>query len=77
MNLNSLDSVGVKEVFKYLNGEYDLLEMKEMIKQNTRRYAKRQMTWFRKDKRIKWLEVNENTDFEELAKNTIDDFKKT
>ncbi|HCN36524.1 MAG TPA: tRNA (adenosine(37)-N6)-dimethylallyltransferase MiaA [Bacteroidetes bacterium] len=75
MNLNSLDTVGVKEVFKYLNGEYNLIEMSEMIKQNTRRYAKRQMTWFRRDERIKWFNINEDTDFNKLAEKIINDFK--
>jgi|WetSurMetagenome_2_1015567.scaffolds.fasta_scaffold44574_2 tRNA dimethylallyltransferase len=53
---NSLNTVGIKEVFKYFEGEYTYEEMVNMIKQNTRRYAKRQMTWFRKDKRIKWID---------------------
>ncbi|HCA44044.1 MAG TPA: tRNA (adenosine(37)-N6)-dimethylallyltransferase MiaA, partial [Bacteroidetes bacterium] len=75
MNLNSLYTVGVKEVFKYLNGEYNLIEMSEMIKQNTRRYAKRQMTWFRRDERIKWFNINEDTDFNKLAEKIINDFK--
>lgn len=53
----SLDTVGVKEVFKYLDGEYNYEKMIEAIKQNSRRYAKRQMTWFNRDKRVKWIEV--------------------
>jgi tRNA dimethylallyltransferase len=53
---NSLNTVGIKEVFKYFEGEYTYEEMINMIKQNTRRYAKRQMTWFRKDERIKWID---------------------
>lgn len=52
---NSLNTVGIKEVFKYFEGEYTYEEMTNMIKQNTRRYAKRQMTWFRKDSRINWI----------------------
>ena len=54
---NSLNTVGIKEVFKYFEGEYTYEEMVNMIKQNSRRYAKRQMTWFRKDKRIIWVDV--------------------
>jgi tRNA dimethylallyltransferase len=53
---NSLNTVGIKEVFKYFEGEYTYEEMVNMIKQNTRRYAKRQMTWFRKDIRINWID---------------------
>jgi len=52
---NSLNTVGVKEVFDYIEGRIDYDEMSELIKRNTRRYAKRQMTWFNKDKNIKWV----------------------
>jgi tRNA dimethylallyltransferase len=58
---NSLNTVGVKEVFRYLKSEITKEEMAEQIKQNTRRYAKRQMTWFNADKRINWIKV---TDYE-------------
>lgn len=68
---NSLNTVGVKEVFKYFEGEYDYTEMVNMIKQNTRRYAKRQLTWFGKDKRIKWIYVKENSSTDEIVKNII------
>lgn len=56
---NSLNTVGIKEVFRYLENEFTKEQMADLIKLNTRRYAKRQMTWFNKDKRIKWLEMNE------------------
>jgi tRNA dimethylallyltransferase len=55
---NSLNTVGVKEVFDYLEGKTDYNRMIELIKQNTRRFAKRQMSWFRRDKNIKWLNAN-------------------
>ncbi|MBK7447132.1 MAG: hypothetical protein IPJ45_14185 [Ignavibacteria bacterium] len=45
--------------------------MVTLIKRNTRRYAKRQMTWFRKDERIKWINVNEESDPEELSDEVI------
>ena len=54
-HLNSLNTVGFKELFKYINGEWDLDFALEKIKTNTRRYAKRQMTWFKKDKEIHWF----------------------
>ncbi|MCU0372172.1 MAG: tRNA (adenosine(37)-N6)-dimethylallyltransferase MiaA, partial [Ignavibacteria bacterium] len=54
----SLNTVGVKEVMKYLENTLTYDEMVTQIKQNSRRYAKRQMTWFRKDKRINWVEIN-------------------
>jgi len=68
---NSLNTVGIKEVFKYFDGEYDFETMKSLIKQNTRRYAKRQMTWFRKDKRIKWIEVKEDSGVKNLADEAV------
>lgn len=55
-HLNALQTVGYKELFDYLDGTLSLDKAVELIKQNTRRYAKRQLTWFRKDKEIKWFE---------------------
>jgi tRNA dimethylallyltransferase len=55
--LNSLNTVGYKEIISYLNSEITLDRAIELIKRNTRRYAKRQMTWFRKDSRIKWFNI--------------------
>ena len=49
-DLKALQTIGYKEVFKYLDGEYDLKKTVEEIKKNTRRYAKRQITWFKKIK---------------------------
>lgn len=56
--LNSLQTVGYRELFGYLDGEYDLRRAVELIRQNTRHYAKRQMTWFRRDKEIHWMDAN-------------------
>ena len=55
--LPALQTVGYKELFGYLDGEYDLERALELLQRNTRRYAKRQMTWFRRDNDIKWLEL--------------------
>lgn len=57
-HLNSLQTVGYKELFGYLDGEYDLQRAVELIRQNTRHYAKRQLTWFRRDKDIHWLDAH-------------------
>ena len=57
---NSLNTVGVKEVFDYLEDKMSKDEMITLIKQNTRRFAKRQMTWFRKDNNIKWIDADED-----------------
>jgi tRNA dimethylallyltransferase len=52
--------VGYKELFKYLSGEWTLSFAIEKIKTNTRRYAKRQLTWFKKDPDIIWFRPEEN-----------------
>jgi tRNA dimethylallyltransferase len=54
-SLNSLNTVGYKETIDYIDGKLSAPEAIEKIKQNTRRYAKRQMTWFRRNSRIHWL----------------------
>ena len=58
--LNSLQTVGYRELFAYFDGEYDLNRAIELIQQNTRHYAKRQMTWFRRDKEIHWLNAKDS-----------------
>lgn len=73
-DLNALNSVGYKEVFEYLDNKINYKEMVELIKRNTRRYAKRQMTWFNKNKDIRWKDINEKTNFNELAKEIIEEF---
>ena len=55
--LNALNSVGYNELFDFLDEKTDLATAIDLIKQNTRRFAKRQLTWFRKDKSIKWTEA--------------------
>jgi tRNA dimethylallyltransferase len=54
IHLNALQTVGYSEIFSYLNAEISLEEAVELIKKNTRHYAKRQLTWFGKDKDIQW-----------------------
>jgi tRNA dimethylallyltransferase len=53
--LNGLNTVGYKELFSYLDGEMNLEEAVEKIKTNTRRFARRQITWFRRDPDIRWF----------------------
>jgi len=57
--MNALQTVGYSEIFDHLEGKISLEKAIEEIKKNTRQYAKRQMTWFRKDKEITWLSPNE------------------
>lgn len=54
-HLNALQTVGYKELFKYFNGETGLDSAIEFIKKNTRQYAKRQLTWFKKDQEYRWF----------------------
>lgn len=61
-DLNALNTVGYKELFAYFDGEMDLETAISEIKKNTRRFAKRQLTWFRKDNSIKWFEYDEKPD---------------
>lgn len=56
---NIVDSIGYKEVLAYLDGVYTLEEAKDKLKQNSRNYAKRQLTWFRKNPNIKWTHYPE------------------
>ena len=58
--LNALNTVGYKELFKYLEGEWTLEFAISEIKKNTRRFAKRQLTWYRKDESIMWFDYLED-----------------
>jgi tRNA dimethylallyltransferase len=64
--LKALKTVGYQELFEYLEGKLDFTEAVEKVKQNTRNYAKRQLTWFRKDKEIKWLDAEEDNLIEHI-----------
>lgn len=60
-NHNALQTVGYKEVFEFLDGNYDFATMVDLLKRNSRRYAKRQMTWFKNQDAFEWFY---STDFE-------------
>ncbi|SHK71172.1 tRNA (adenosine(37)-N6)-dimethylallyltransferase MiaA [Desulforamulus aeronauticus] len=64
----ALQGLGYKEIIAHLEGACTLEEALETLKRNTRRFAKRQLTWFRADKRIQWIELEEFTDRSEIAK---------
>ena len=61
-NLNALNTVGYKELFAYLDDEQTLEEAVDLIKQHTRNFAKRQLTWFKKDQTTNWFEPNKLND---------------
>jgi len=74
-NLNSMQGLGYKQINKYLNGEYDKETAINLIKRDTRRYAKRQMTWFNnKIKNIEWINLDNYNEDEIISKikNKID-----
>ncbi len=58
-SLNALNTVGYSELFDHFDGNTDLESALDLIKQNTRHFAKRQLTWFRKDKDMHWLEADD------------------
>lgn len=61
-HLNSLNTVGYKELFKYLDGEWELSFAIDKIKQNSRIYSRKQMTWFKRDEEIQWFHPEQETE---------------
>lgn len=70
-NKNALQTVGYKEVFGYFDGEYDYAIMVELIKRNTRRYAKRQMTWFKNKDKFEWFDAQAFESIKEFISSKI------
>lgn len=70
-DLNALNTVGYKELFKYFDKKISLKEAIEEIKINTRKYAKRQVTWFRKDKDYTWLSADKEINWKEVIHENI------
>ncbi|MBE5927338.1 MAG: tRNA (adenosine(37)-N6)-dimethylallyltransferase MiaA [Lachnospiraceae bacterium] len=58
-NLVSMQGIGYKEIYSYISGEYSLDEAIELIKKNTRHFAKRQLTWFRREKNVTWVDYRD------------------
>ena len=54
-HLNALQTVGYRELFDHFEGKYSLERAIELVKQNTRNYAKRQLTWFKRDASVNWM----------------------
>ena len=70
-HLNSLNTVGYKELFRYIEGEWPLLVAIEKIKRNTRVYARKQMSWFRRDEDIRWFHPEEESEIISYIDNAI------
>jgi tRNA dimethylallyltransferase len=71
-DINALQTVGYSEIFEHLDGKLSLAAAIEEIKKNTRQYAKRQMTWFRKDKEIKWITAKHFDEIIAMAQKLVD-----
>ena len=71
-NAVAMQGLGYKEILAYLRGECTLDEAIYILKRDTRHYAKRQLTWFRRIEGIRWLDIDENTDVAEQAKKVAD-----
>ncbi|MDD8019078.1 MAG: tRNA (adenosine(37)-N6)-dimethylallyltransferase MiaA [Bacteroidota bacterium] len=67
----ALQTVGYKEAFAYLRKEISYERMVELMKQNTRRFAKRQLTWFRKEKRIRWFKIHNDHEIQNIAQEIV------
>ncbi len=74
---NALQSVGYAETIDYLEGKIKREEMVELIKQNTRRYAKRQMSWFGRDKRIRWIDIGSEEDLDNAVMTIVEQYRKS
>jgi tRNA dimethylallyltransferase len=70
-NLNALNSVGYKEFFDFFDGKTSKDKAIELIKRNSRRYAKRQMTWWAKDKEIRWFRPEQLDEIKQFISNSI------
>ena len=73
----ALQALGYKEIVAFLNGEISLEEAVGKIKTETKRFAKRQLTWFKRDTRIKWYSVTKDTNFDKLAVEISQDICRT
>jgi tRNA dimethylallyltransferase len=70
-DVNALQTVGYSEIFEHLDGKMSLDAAIEEIKKNTRQYAKRQMTWFKKDKDINWVNAKQGSDIVSMAQKLV------
>jgi tRNA dimethylallyltransferase len=70
-HLNALNTVGYREFFQWMSGEESYEWAVEKVKTNSRRYAKRQMTWFRKNKEIYWLDVEDTEEINSFKKKLL------
>ena len=70
-DVNALQTVGYSEIYEHLDGRMSLVTAVEEIKKNTRQYAKRQITWFKKDKEINWVNANQTGEIFSMAQKLV------
>ncbi len=70
-NHNALQTVGYSEIFDFMEGKYDKEEAVRLLKRNSRRYAKRQLTWFRRFEEIHWFAPQQKDQIKQLIKETL------
>jgi len=75
-DIDRIGPLGYREVKSYLDGEFDIETAKELVARNTRRYAKRQMTWFRRNTRIRWFTVTDSTGPGSIANRIVDQVRR-
>ncbi|MCZ6775799.1 MAG: tRNA (adenosine(37)-N6)-dimethylallyltransferase MiaA [Ignavibacteria bacterium] len=75
-SLNALNTVGYAEGFAYRRGEISYKEMIQLFKRNSRRFAKRQLTWFKRDARILWINMNESRNLQDVLKEISERFQR-
>ena len=73
----AFNAIGYKEMIPYIEGKCTLVEAIDRIKQGTRNYAKRQLTWFRRDARISWVDVTEIVQIDGIIKNCMNIVEKS
>lgn len=74
-NSQSIQAIGYREAFMYLNNEISFNDMISLMKKNSRKYAKRQLTWFRQDERIHWKNLEDFNKFEDIEKICLENLK--
>lgn len=67
---NALQTVGYQEIFGFIDGQYDREEAVRLLKRNSRRYAKRQLTWFKRDEQIRWFKPDDVSSMMEYIQNS-------
>jgi len=75
-DLPSMQGLGYRQIIGYLNGEYSREEAVRLIKRDTRRFARRQLNWFKKDKRIIWLDVGEYSSVGQISDKILEILQK-